>query len=181
MLGTYKKYQIKTSKLYEKIKMIYYKAELHKTTTGRKWVTNGTIDIFLKVGEQIPDGFYSGRSYGGGEKLKQFGLKISERGKGRTPWNKGKHGCYSDEYRKKISENHADVSGKNNALFGRRMMFDIKTQTQVFVFRDDIQKYLDMGYVEKRKLKVYNNGKIVILSDKKPGDDFKIGRLKKKK
>jgi hypothetical protein len=51
MLGTYKKYQIKTSKLYDKFKTNYYKANLHKTTTGRMWVTNGVDDKFLKPNE----------------------------------------------------------------------------------------------------------------------------------
>jgi hypothetical protein len=126
-MGSCNKYQIKTSKLYKKIRLEYLSNNLHKTTTGRKWVTDGINDIFLKNNEQIPDGFYCGRSYGGEENRRKISLKISNGTKGRTSWNKGKHGCYSDEYRKKISESHADVSGKNNGRYGSRMLFNIKT------------------------------------------------------
>lgn len=45
--------------------------------------------------------------------------EISKAKKGTLSWNSGKHGIYSDEYRKKISENHADVSGENNPMFGK--------------------------------------------------------------
>lgn len=40
--------------------------------------------------------------------------------KGHTPWSKGKRGIIkrSEETRKKISENHADFSGKNHPLYG---------------------------------------------------------------
>lgn len=179
-MGSCQKYQIKTSKLYKKIKLECLANNLHKTTTGRMWVTNGVDDKFLKPNEQIPDGFYKGRSYGGEEKRKEISNRISAGAKGRTCWNKGKRGCYSDEYRKKISDNHADVSGKNNGRYGSRMLFDIKTQTKKLVQKDELQKYLDMGYVEKRKLKVYNNGIIQVIDIKRP-DGFKIGRLKKKK
>ena len=179
-MGSCQKYQIKTSKLYKKIKLECLANNLHKTTTGRMWVTDGVNDKFLKPNEQIPDGFYKGRSYGGGEKRKQFCLKISKNTQGRKPWNVGKYGCYSDEYRKKISESHADVSGKNNGRYGSRMLFNIKTQTKKLVQKDELQKYLDMGYVEKRKLKIYNNGIIQLIDIKRP-DGFKIGRLKKNK
>lgn len=179
-MGSYQKYQIKTSKLYKKIKLECLANNLHKTTSGRMWVTNGVDDKFLKPNEQIPDGFYKGRSYGGEEKRKEISNRISVRTKGRISWNKGKHGCYSDEYRKKISKSHADVSGKNNGRYGSRMLFNIKTQTKKLVQKDEIQKYLDMGYVEKRKLKIYNNGIIQVIDIKRP-DGFKIGRLKKKK
>ena len=126
-MGSCDKYQIKTSKIYKKIKLEYLSKNLHKTTTGRMWVTNGIDDKFLKPNESIPDGFYKGRSYGGKEKQKEISNLISAHTKGRTCWNKGKYGCYSDEYRKKISESHADVSGKNNGRYGSRMLFNIKT------------------------------------------------------
>ena len=98
-MGSCQKYQIKTSKLYKKIKLECFANNLHKTTTGRMWVTNGVDDKFLKPNEQIPGGFYKGRSYGGGEKRKHFCLKISKNTQGRKPWNKGKCGCYSDKYK----------------------------------------------------------------------------------
>ena len=98
-MGSCQKYQIKTSKLYKKIKLECFANNLHKTTTGRMWVTNGVDDKFLKPNEQILGGFYKGRSYGGGEKRKHFCLKISKNTQGRKPWNKGKCGCYSDKYK----------------------------------------------------------------------------------
>ena len=38
--------------------------------------------------------------------------KISEANKGKIPWSKGK--SFSDEHRKKMSDNHADFNGENN-------------------------------------------------------------------
>lgn len=45
-------------------------------------------------------------------------IQLSKAKRGKPSWNSGKHGIYSDEYRKKISDNHADVSGKNNPRYG---------------------------------------------------------------
>jgi hypothetical protein len=50
-MGRCDKYQINTSKLYKKIKLEYLSNNLHKTTTGRMWVTNGIDDKFLKPNE----------------------------------------------------------------------------------------------------------------------------------
>lgn len=168
MMGSYNKYQIKTSKIYKKIKLEYLTNNLHKTTTGRFWVTDGINDKFLKLNDPIPNNFYKGRSYGGEEKQKEISNRISAHTKGRTCWNKGKQGCYSDEYRKKISDNHADVSGENNGRYGSRMMFNIETQTKKLVQKDDIQLHLNQGYVFTRNLKVFNDGQKDILADKCP-------------
>lgn len=47
-------------------------------------------------------------------------IQLSKARQGKTSWNSGKHGIYSDEYRKKISDNHADVSGENNPMYGKK-------------------------------------------------------------
>jgi len=44
-------------------------------------------------------------------------LKLSKLMKGRIPWNTGK--SLSEEHRKNISLNHADISGKNHPLYGK--------------------------------------------------------------
>ena len=38
------------------------------TATGRKWVTNGKEDLYLKIGEECPAGFIPGRSLISGDK-----------------------------------------------------------------------------------------------------------------
>lgn len=43
--------------------------------------------------------------------------KISEATKGRTTWNKGKQ--FSEAAKKKMSENHKDVNGENNPMYGK--------------------------------------------------------------
>ena len=44
----------------------------------------------------------------------------SEQMRNQVPWNKDKKGIYSKETIRKMRENHADVSGKNNPMYGRR-------------------------------------------------------------
>lgn len=66
---------------------------------------------------QRPDGqciFIDARTY---EKIREA---VGQYKKTAIPWNKGKHGVYSAEYRAKISAHHADVSGKNNPMFGKQ-------------------------------------------------------------
>jgi hypothetical protein len=64
-----------------------------------------------------------------------------------VPWNKGKTNIYSEEYKMKISKNHADFSGDKNGRFGSRSMFNIKTQTRKIVSKEEIQNYLDDGWI----------------------------------
>ena len=179
MLDT-RKYKTKTSRLYEKIRIAAYDAGVHITTANRIWVTNGKEDILLKPNEQIPNGFWRGRTINFTEEQRQqYFNKLSHIRKGKKPWNSGKHGIYSDEYRKKISDSHADVSGENNGRYGSRMMFNCKTQTKKLVQKNEIQQYLDIGYVFVKDLKVFNNGLIDILADKCP-DGFTEGSFKQK-
>lgn len=56
--------------------------------------------------------------------------------KGKKSWNSGKCGIYSDEYRKKISDSHADVSGENNGRYGSRAMINLKTNDVKIVPKD---------------------------------------------
>lgn len=41
--------------------------------------------------------------------------------KGNIPWNKGKHGVYTDETKQKMKNSHADVRGEKNPMFGRHL------------------------------------------------------------
>ena len=45
---------------------------------------------------------------------------ISMAKKGQVPWNKGMTNVYSEETLKKMSENHADNSGENNPMWGKK-------------------------------------------------------------
>lgn len=76
--------------------------------------------------------------------------KMREAKIGYTPWNKGKK--MSEEYRRIVSENHADVSGRNNPNYGRHDM---------------------------RGRKWFNNG-IVCVRELECPEGFVPGRLKKK-
>ena len=176
-----KKYRVRrTSRLYERIRFEYYQAERHITTHNRIWVINGKEDRFLKSGSLIPDGFRRGRAINFTEEQRQtYARKVSICHIGKKAWNSGKHGLYSNEYRKKISDNHADVNGENNGRYGSRMMFNCKTQTKKLVQKNEIQQYLDIGYVFAKDLKVFNNGLIDILADKCP-DGFTEGSFKRK-
>ena len=51
----------------------------------------------------------------------------SERKSLETPWNKGRRGVYSEETKSRMRENHADVKGQNNPMFGRRGKLHPKT------------------------------------------------------
>ena len=46
-------------------------------------------------------------------------LSVSLANKGRPAWNKGKK--HSEEVRKKMRENHADVNGKQNPMYGTKL------------------------------------------------------------
>lgn len=169
------KYQKRTSKLYQKIREKGYKANVYNTTEGWMWITNGKEDRIVPSQTTIPDGFMHGRTINFTEEQRQqYSNKISAATKGRKCWNSGKHGIYSDEYRKKISDNHADVSGKNNPRYGIKVseetrkkiseknkgkhkndkkeyrgckwMYDPTTQTCKQVKKLDVQHYLDLGY-----------------------------------
>lgn len=54
-----------------------------------------------------------------GKKVKQSTKdKISFANKGKIPWIKGKH--HSDETKKLMSKNHADISGNKNPMYGKK-------------------------------------------------------------
>ena len=114
--------------------------------------------------------YVSARTY---EYLK---LQLSKAKTGKPAWNSGKHGIYSDEYRKKISDNHADVSGENNGRYGSRAMINLKTNDIKIVPKDQIDNFIKRGYVIKNMLKKFNNGKIEIMALTCP-DGFKKGKL----
>jgi len=44
--------------------------------------------------------------------------RLSQSKMGNIPWNKNK--TMSDEYKKKISDTHADISGEKNPMYGRK-------------------------------------------------------------
>ena len=71
-------------------------------------------------------------------KTDEWNLKNSEAHKGKF---------FTDEHRLHLKENHTDVSGRKNPAFGRKWMQNIKTLDIVYVDKDDIQKYLDAGYI----------------------------------
>ena len=59
-----------------------------------------------------------GRSLSGHITSEETKERIREKALGRTPWNKGiKH---SKETKQKMSENHPDVSGSNNPMYGKK-------------------------------------------------------------
>jgi hypothetical protein len=54
-----------------------------------------------------------------GKKVKQSTKdKISAANKGKTPWIKGKH--HSNETKKLMSKNHANISGNKNPMYGKK-------------------------------------------------------------
>lgn len=61
-----------------------------------------------------------GRKGGWSEEMKQ---RISNKKKGRTPWNKGKTGIYTDETRRQISNS---LKGKNHPNFGKALSDETK-------------------------------------------------------
>ena len=99
------------------------------------------------------------------EKLK---IKEAESRKGLPVWNSGKRGIFSDEYRKKISENHADCTGKNNGRYGSRMMYNTKLNIKKLISKEEINEYLEKGWIFSKNLKPFNNGKIEIFSKNCP-------------
>ena len=55
----------------------------------------------------------------GGKHSEETKKKLSEKRKGKAPWNKGKTGIYSKETLKRMREN-SNNSGKNNPMFGKK-------------------------------------------------------------
>ena len=103
-------------------------------------------------------------------------LQLSIIRTGTKAWNSGKSGIYSAEYRQKISDNHADVSGKNNPRYGSRAMINFETHDRCIVSADQIEEYKLHGYVCTQDLKLFNNGKIEIKAITCP-TGFKSGKL----
>ena len=103
-------------------------------------------------------------------------IQLSKARRGKPSWNSGKHGIYSDEYRKKISDNHADFNGENNGRYGSRAMINLKTNDVKIVPKDQIDSFIKHGYVIKKHLKKFNNGKIEVMALTCP-DGFIDGKL----
>lgn len=61
--------------------------------------------------------------------------KISIANKGKIPWMKGK--SHTEETKKRMHENHADVSGKNNPMY--------KTSPLNFMTQDEIKQWKEKG------------------------------------
>lgn len=85
---------------YKEKKRVFYDCEKH-------WYTNGVENTIIKVGEDIPEGWYKGMTRTEEDK-KRIGERLREINKNREPWNKGKKGLYtmSAETRKKMSDSH---------------------------------------------------------------------------
>lgn len=179
LMANNSKYKIKSSRLYESLRLQAITIGCHKTTTNRFWVTNGIKDIFLKPQQQIPVGFKKGRTINfTKQQADEYSRKIKEATKNRIPWNKGKKNIYNEEHRRKISQNHADVSGQKNGRFGSRSMYNLQTKQRKIVHKNQIQKYLDSGWVFSNELKIFNNGEIELLDINCP-IGFVKGKLKK--
>ena len=112
-------------------------------------------------------------------------LKISERTKGRIPWNKGKKGIYTEETRRKISDKSKGkkmseeakkkisikTKGENNPMFGKSS------------WPNDPQKYemRRLKMIQSHKgLKLWNNGTKMTKSKECPGPEWQRGMIKKK-
>lgn len=92
--------------------------------------------------------------------------------------NKGK--LVSEETRKKLSENHADISGENHPLFGKHHSEETKNKIS------KANKGKKRSSEIKHKMSIlqignlwWNNGKICIRAKECPGTDFVRGRLKR--
>lgn len=178
LMLSFAKYKTHSSKLYELLKLKAIQNGAFKTTSGRTWVTNGKRDIFLKINQEIPVGFWKGRTIAFTEEQKQlYSNKIKDGCKGRIAWNKGKRGIYSKEYRKKLSDNHADCSGEKNGRHGSKMLFNIQLQQKQLVGGKDMQTYLNAGWVSFKDVQIYNNGIIEKFDIIKPAG-FIRGKLR---
>ena len=123
------------------------------------------------------------------QKLKKLSeetkIKISERTKGRIPWNKGKNGIYTEETIRKMSDNSKGKKmseeakkkisiknkGENNPMFGKSS------------WPNDPKKYeiRRLKMIKSHKgLKWWNNGIEMTKSKECPGPEWQRGRIKKK-
>ena len=121
-----------------------------------------------------------------GKKLsEETKLKISERTKGRIPWNKGKTGIYTEETRRKMSDKSKGkkmseeakkkisikTKGENNPMFGKSS------------WPNDPKKYeiRRLKMIQSHKgLKWWNNGIETCKSKECPGPEWQRGMIKKK-
>ncbi len=67
--------------------------------------------------------------------------------KGRIIKNRKPH---SEETKKKMCENHADLSGENHPLYGKVLIHSIKEKRQIYIKLEELQNYLNNGWAKGR-------------------------------
>lgn len=80
-----------------------------------------------------------------GSKNPRYGKKLSKEEKQHL--SKMLSGEKHPLYGKKRPEHSKKMSGKNNPAFGRKWMYNPITNEKVYSKKDDIQKYLNLGYI----------------------------------
>ena len=85
----------------------WIRGRISQKTKGRKYYTNGIIDILVNDGDTIPSGFIPGRKSIPGRYTKERNKKISNKLKGRV---------VSLEHRKQISETLKGRHWFNNGI-----------------------------------------------------------------
>ena len=99
------------------------------------------------------------------EKLRQSALGKNTWTKGRIPWNKGKTGIYSDETRKKISENQKGRTPWNKGILmseeSKKKISDTK-KTDIWKFADQIRQDRKNGMFYSEIAKKYNSSRSTI-------------------
>ena len=161
---------------YEKIKKIFSQTQ-SKRVSGNK---NG---MYGRIGKLNPMYGHSCFEFMTEEQILNWKHKQSLSHKGKRAWNKGKTNVYSKETLKKISETRIKnkcAKGKNNPMYGvslitllsadeikqwknklsekskgRKHMYHPETLKNINPKIEDIQKYLELGYV----LGQYNKNK----------------------
>lgn len=134
---------------------------------------------------------YNSEIGGAGGKVwtKELKKKVSNSNKGKIPWIKGKK--HTKETREKMKKNHADVSGKNNPMYG----IDVSTLMTKEANRERIKKISKANknkqrtdehkkkyseYAKKRFWIVHKSGKIshcISKNDKRlKSNDWQLGK-----
>lgn len=100
--------------------------------------------------------------------------------KGQKPWNTGKK--LSEEHKRKVSENHADIKGEKNPMFGKKhTLISRMKMTQSRTGKKLSEEHKRKMVAWKTGRKWFNNGKVEKFIDISNGipDGFVSGRLKK--